>query len=108
MESCRNRTADDDQDALDAFHQLYKVHDDGVEIVGPLRHATITLLTLADGSPCRFEGVALSSSNALPTGSAYAGNSEQGLRCPLDSSSFALLPKSFCTVWNQRAQRRIG
>ena len=40
---------DDDQGALDAFHQQYKVYDDGVEIVGPLRQATVTLLALAIG-----------------------------------------------------------
>jgi hypothetical protein len=40
---------DDDQGALDAFHQQFAVYDDGVEIVGPLRSATIGLLTLADG-----------------------------------------------------------
>jgi hypothetical protein len=40
---------DDDQGALDAFHQQYKVYDDGIEIVGPLRQGTIALLTLANG-----------------------------------------------------------
>lgn len=40
---------DDDQGALDAFHQQFKVYDDGAEIVGPLRQDTLTLLTLGDG-----------------------------------------------------------
>jgi hypothetical protein len=40
---------DDDQGALDAFHQQFAVYDDGAEIVGPLRPATLASLTLADG-----------------------------------------------------------
>jgi hypothetical protein len=40
---------DDDQGALDAFHQQFAVYEDGAEIVGPLRSTTIALLTLADG-----------------------------------------------------------
>jgi hypothetical protein len=39
---------DDDQGALDAFHQQFAVYD-GAEIVGPLRPATLASLTLADG-----------------------------------------------------------
>jgi hypothetical protein len=40
---------DDDQGALDAFHQQFAVYDDGAEIVGPLRATTLALLTLTDG-----------------------------------------------------------
>jgi hypothetical protein len=40
---------DDDQGALDAFHQQFAVYDNSAEIVGPLRPATVALLTLADG-----------------------------------------------------------
>jgi hypothetical protein len=40
---------DDDQGALHAFHQQFAVYDNSAEIVGPLRAATIRLLTLADG-----------------------------------------------------------
>ena len=39
---------DDDQGALEAFHQQFAVFD-GAEIVGPLRAATIGQLTLGDG-----------------------------------------------------------
>ena len=39
---------DDDQGALDAFHQQFATYN-GAEIVGPLRPAAIRLLTLADG-----------------------------------------------------------
>ena len=40
---------DDDQGALDAFHQQFVVYEGGTEIVGPLRSATIAMLTLIDG-----------------------------------------------------------
>jgi hypothetical protein len=40
---------DDDQGALDAFHQQFVVYEGGAEIVGPLRSTTIALLTLTDG-----------------------------------------------------------
>ena len=39
---------DDDQGALDAFHEQFAVHD-SAHIVGPLRAATLMLLTLAQG-----------------------------------------------------------
>jgi hypothetical protein len=40
---------DNDQGALDAFHEQFMVVDDGVEIVGPLRQGSIMLLMLDDG-----------------------------------------------------------
>src|SRR5262245_10619650 len=40
---------DDDQGALDAFHRQFAVYENGAEIMGPLRPATIALLTLTDG-----------------------------------------------------------
>ena len=40
---------DDDQGALNAFHDQFAVYDAGAEIVGPLRPVTLALLTLADG-----------------------------------------------------------
>jgi hypothetical protein len=40
---------DDNQGALDAFHQQFVVYEDGVEVVGPLRLETIALLTLTGG-----------------------------------------------------------
>jgi hypothetical protein len=39
---------DDDQGALDAFHEQFAVYD-SAHIVGPLRAGTLTLLTLAQG-----------------------------------------------------------
>jgi hypothetical protein len=39
---------DDDQGALDAFHEQFAVYD-SAHIVGPLRADTLTLLTLAQG-----------------------------------------------------------
>jgi hypothetical protein len=39
---------DDDQGALDAFHQQFAAFA-GAEIIGPLRAATIVLLKLTDG-----------------------------------------------------------
>jgi hypothetical protein len=40
---------DDDQGALDAFHQQFAVYEASAEVVGPLRAATLTLLTLTAG-----------------------------------------------------------
>jgi len=40
---------DDDQGALDAFHEQFAVYDSATHIVGPLRAATLALLTLAQG-----------------------------------------------------------
>jgi hypothetical protein len=40
---------DDDQGALDAFHEQFAVYEDGAEVVGPLLPATIVLLTLTPG-----------------------------------------------------------
>src|SRR5262245_14459939 len=40
---------DDDQAALDAFHQQFAVYEASAEVVGPLRSATIALLTLTAG-----------------------------------------------------------
>ena len=39
---------DDDQGALDTFHDQFAVYD-GAEIVGPIRAATIGQLALVDG-----------------------------------------------------------
>ena len=40
---------DDDQSALDAFHEQFAVYEDSAEIVGPLRPLTIVQLRLAPG-----------------------------------------------------------
>jgi hypothetical protein len=40
---------DDDQGALDAFHEQFAVYGSATHIVGPLSAATLELLTLAQG-----------------------------------------------------------
>lgn len=40
---------DDDQGALDAFHEQFAVFESATHIVGSLRPATLMLLTLAQG-----------------------------------------------------------
>ena len=40
---------DDDQGAMDAFHEQFAVYDSDTHIVGPLRQETLMLLTLAQG-----------------------------------------------------------
>ena len=40
---------DDDQGALDAFHEQFAVYGSTTHIVGPLSAATLELLTLAQG-----------------------------------------------------------
>jgi hypothetical protein len=40
---------DDDEDALDVFHEQFAVYGSATHIAGPLSAATLKLLTLAQG-----------------------------------------------------------